>query len=341
MRSSAAMLAVGDSVVIEVTLMNTDDSIRLLAVSGNHYGANSFLLTGGRLGKAYKSDEDGDNWTPSVGGTYYGPMRTVNALSWSHTTRFGNWSICMAACNKGIWFYDALSDYWFSLLQGDEYVFTATDNSTDSRGYESTWHIAGLRYGVPCLYKYVYFQGGSYISFREIDATAFENKITDMTNIPWFQRVAVTDGGEIGYGDDYRYTIAHDFDTSLYAACSFQKSYADSSKVFVAGENGFISYMTLTDPYTWLPVASGITSRINSMASNYYYDGSGNDATLLVAGGNGGQFSYSLDEGQTFIPYDIGFGTSNINDIDYYDYDGCFYAVGDHGKIARIKFTLE
>jgi hypothetical protein len=338
MRSSAAMVAVGDSVMIEVTLMNTADSTRLLAVSGNHYEANSFLLAGGRLGKAYKSDEDGDNWTPSIGGTYYGPMRTVNALSWSRATRNNTWARCVAACNEGIWYYDALSDYWYSLLQGDEYVFTAAGYTTDSRLYENNWHIAGLKNGVPCLYRYMFFSGGSYTYFSEMDATMFEYKITDMTGTYGENIFAVTVGGEVGIASTYgTYEIVNVFDTALYAVSFLMESNTDSTKVFVGGKNGFMAYAQTNDYYTWYPASSGITSRINSIATASWEIV---EQQIIVAGGNGGQFSYSLDNGGTFIPYDIGFGTDNINDITYYEYDGCFYAVGDHGKIARIKITI-
>jgi hypothetical protein len=302
------------------------------------------MLTGGEFGYGYKSDADGDTWTLSYAGAHFqGPSHTINALSWARSVNYNNWRTCIVACNKELWYYDGIGGGWNSLLIGDEYKFTATTNYIDPRGWAAFWHIAGLKNGIPCLYYYYYFQGGTYIYFHELDASMFENKITDMTNMYGQPVIAVTAGGEVattGSSPGDFFEIVYDCDTALYATCLFYTERSDSTKIFVAGDNGFMKYAITTDQSTWFSInSSGITSRINTMATDCDEDGAG--GSILVAGGNGGQFSYSLDEGQTFIPYDIGFGTANINDITYYPHDNSFYAVGEHGKIARIKFTLE
>ncbi|MDR0729781.1 MAG: hypothetical protein LBF19_06655 [Prevotellaceae bacterium] len=341
-RSPAVTLS--DSVSIEVTLMNTADSTTLYAVSGSHKPSNNFLLTGGSGGASYRSSEDGDSWW-SAQNTY--PVGTINALSCSRNTNgyYQNWKYCMAACDNGIWTYDLANagNYWWPLLQGNEYTFTATTNYQDPRGWAVFWNIAGLRDSIPCLYYYYYFHDGTYSYFYELDASMFENKITDMTNMYSLPVIAVTDGGEIAStgsmpGDIFE--IVHDFDTALYATCLFFTEYSDSTKIFVAGDNGFMKYAMVTDQYTWFSITSpGITSRINSMATDCDEFGAG--GSILVAGGAGGQFAYSIDDGVTWTPYDIGFGTSDIHDITYYDYDNSFYAVGAGGKIARIKISIE
>jgi hypothetical protein len=336
-------MAIGDSVTGEVTLMAVGDSVKLLSASGNRYPANSFLLVGGELGKAYKSDADGDNWTLSYGGTYYyGGIGDVNALCWSRrgNQSYNNWRICIAAGTNGIWYYNATSDYWWPLYQEEGCVFTAVNTYQDPHGYAAFWDIAGFRDSIPCMYEYMYYQGGSTTSFTETDATMFEHKITSMASTMNVvtPKIAVTDGGEIVVTSMYPYEIVYNAGYPLYASATLAYHIYDI-RVFVGGDNGFLSYADETDWYSWTMASSGITNRINAIATNTeWYDS--DVAPLVVAGSNGGQFSYSVDGGETFIPYDIGFGASNINDIAYYEYDSCFYAVGDHGKIARIKITV-
>lgn len=340
-RSSAA---IGDSLTITVTLMSVSDTVTLLSVSGNHHPANSFLLIGGNSGIAFKSDTDGDNWTLSYGGTYYyGGIGDINALKWSRSAGYNNWRICIAAGTNGIWHYNATSDYWWPIFQDDNTVFTATASFVDPHGYAGMWHIAGFRDSMPCLYNYTYFQGGSYIYFYELDMSMFEHKITNIASLPQGNPLlAVSDGGEVGvtYNNSSPstdlYEIIQTFNIPLYASCVFESFVG--TKMIVGGDSGFMSYAFDSDSDTWISLSSGISSRINSIVVSDWYE---EDLSVVVAGGNGGQFSYSVDGGETFTPYDIGFGVSNINSIAYYDYDQCFYAVGDEGKIARIKITRE